>query len=303
MAGVITTGNHPKALWPGIYAWFGSKYGQHDKEYTSLVDVKSSSQAYEEIAEQTGFGLAPVKPQGTSSVYDSHVQGVVARFVHVAYSLGYVVTKEELDDNLYESVSRQRAGALAFSMNQTRENVVANLYNRATSGSYVGADGVALLSTAHPDATGATQSNLLATPSDFNEAALEDLTIQMMQAKNSRGLRISLKPTVLIGPVNLVYEFERVLKSQLQSDSANNAINALRSTGAVPRAVVNHYFTDTDAWFVRTNIENGLCLFDRNAVEFKKDTDFDTDNAKAKAYMRFSVKWADWRSLYGSQGA
>lgn len=300
---VINTGNHPKLLWPGVYALFGNKYNEHEKEYTQLFDVKSSSQAYEELVETTGFGLVPVKAQGASSTYDTHMQGAISRFVHVAYSLGYIVTHEELQDNLYEQVSRQRATSLAFSANQTRENVGAQVYNRATNGSFLGADGVSLASASHPDATGGVQSNILATPSDFNELALEDLTIQIMQAKNSRGLRISLKPTVLIGPVNLVYDFERVLKSSLQNDTANNAINALKSTGAVPRAIVNHYLTDSDAWFLRTNAPEGLTWFDREGVTFKKDTDFDTDNAKAKMYMRFSVGWSEWRSLYGSQGA
>jgi hypothetical protein len=299
----ITTGNHPKLLWPGIYELFGNKYNELEKEYTDLFDVKSSSRAYEEMVETTGFGLVPVKDEGASTTYDSHQQGVTSRFVHTAYSLGYIVTHEELQDNLYEQVSRQRASALAFSANQTRENVGAQIYNRAFSSSYLGADGDPLISTSHNDAISGTQSNQLATAADFNEASLEDLTIQIMNAKNSRGLRISLKPTVLLGPVNLVYEFERVLKSTLQSDSSLNAVNALRTTGAVPTAKTNHYFTDTDAWFLRTNAPDGLVWFDREGVSFKKDSDFDTDNAKAKLYMRFSAGWSDWRSIYGTQGA
>ena len=301
--GVITTGNHPKLLWPGIYALFGNKYNEHDKEYTDLFDMKTSNKAYEEVQETTGFGLVPVKSEGESSVYDSHVQGATSRFVNVAYSLGYIVTHEELQDNLYEEVSRQRATSLAFSANQTRENVGAQVYNRAFNSAYTGADGVELIVSTHPDVNAGTQSNVLATASNFNEAALEDMTIQIMQAKNSRGLRISLKPTVLVGPVNLVYEFERVLKSTLQNDSANNAINAVRTTGAVPRAVTNHYLTDTNAWFLRTNAPEGLCWFDREAISFKRDSDFDTDNAKAKMYMRFSVGWSDWRGIFGTPGA
>jgi len=300
---VITTGNHPKLLWPGIHELFGNKYNELDKEYTDLFEVRSSARAYEEMVETTGFGLVPVKDEGDSSQYDAHIQGVTSRFVHTAYSLGYIVTKEELADNQYEEVSRQRAGSLAFSANQTRENVGAQIYNRAFSSSYLGADGVCLLSASHPDATAGTQSNLLATASDFNEASLEDMTIQIMNVKNSRGLRISLKPTVLLGPVNLVYEFERVLKSTLQSDSSLNAVNALRTTGAVPTAKTNHYFTDTDAWFLKTNAPGGLLWFDRAAVEFNRDSDFDTDNAKAKLYMRFSAGWSEWRALFGTPGA
>lgn len=300
---VISTANHPKLLWPGIYELFGNSYNELPKEYTDLFDVKTSSQAYEELVETTGFGLVPVRDEGASSVYDTHAQGAISRFVHTAYSLGYIVTKEEMDDNLYEQVSRQRATSLAFSANQTRENVGAQIYNRAFNSSYTGADGKELIATDHPDATAGTQSNELATASDFNEASLEDLTIQIMQAKNSKGLRISLRPTVLLGPVNLVYEFERVLKSTLQNDSSLNAVNALRTTGAVPTAKVNHYFTDTDAWFLRTNAPSGLVWFDRKPVEFSRDNDFDTDNAKAKLYMRFSAGWSDWRAIYGTPGA
>ena len=302
MAGVIGTGNHPKALWPGVYAWFGAKYDEHPTEYTELFDVKSSSKNYEELAQHTGFGLAPVKPEGSSTVYDSHAQGYIARGIHTAYSLGYIVTREELADNLYQEVSMRRAGSLAFSMGQTRENVGANVYNRAFSASYTGGDGKELLATDHPSLAG-DQSNELATPAAFSEAALEDLTIQIMQAVDTKGLKISLRPTSLLGPVGLVYEFERVLKSTLQNDTANNAINALRSSGAIPKASVNHYFSDANNWFIRTNAPEGLCWFDREGVEFTKDTDFDTDNAKAKGYMRFTTMWGDWRTLYGSAPA
>lgn len=301
--GVITTGNHPKLLWPGIKALFGNKYDEHPKEYTELFEIMTSNKAYEEIQETTGFGLIPVKNQGEGIKYDSHIQGATARFVNTAYAGGYIVTHEEIADNLYEEVSRKRATDLAFAANQTRENIGAQIYNRAVTSGYNGADGVTLLSASHPAVVGGNQSNLLATPSDFNEAALEDLTIQIMQAKNSRGLRISLVPKVLIGPVNLVYEFERVLKSTLQVDTANNTINAIRSTGAVPRAVTNHYLTDPDMWFIRTNAPNSLLWFDREPVSFDKDTDFDTKNAKTALYWRSAAGWAEWRGIYGSQGA
>lgn len=297
---IITTGAHPKALWPGVEAWFGLKYDEHPKEYSALFDVKSSGKRYEEIVESTGFGLAPQKTEGNSTVYEGANQGPISRFAHVAYSLGYVVTREELADNLYSEVSQSRAGALAFSMAQTKENVAANVYNRAGNTSYLGGDGLELLSTAHVDMIGGTYSNELNPAAAFSEAALEDLTIQIMQATNNKGLAISLRPTALIGPVNLVYEFERVLKSTLRPDTANNDVNALRSMGAVPTATVNHYLSDTNNWFVRTNAPEGMIMFEREGMEFTQDNDFDTDNAKAKAYMRFSVGWADPRALYGS---
>lgn len=300
---LITTGSHPKALWPGVKAWFGVEYDRHDKEYTDLFDVMTSSQNYEELVEHTGFGLVPVKPQGEASVYRGHNQGVTARFTHTAYSLGYVVTREEMKDNLYERVSRSRASSLAFSFAQTRENVGAQVYNRAFSSTYLGADGKELLATDHPTMTGGTYSNELSTAASFSEAALEDLTIQIMQARDSQGLPISLKPTKLIVPVSLVYEVRRVLDSVGQPYTANNTINALKASGAIPSYAVNHYLSDTNNWFIRTNAPQGMLWFDREPVEFVKDEDFDTDNAKAKGYMRFTCGWAEPRGLYGSAPA
>ena len=299
---VIATGNHPKALWPGVYGWFGAKYDEHEKEYTKLFDAKTSTKNWEELVEQTGFGLAPVKAQGSSSAYDSHAQGVTSRGTHTAYSLGYIVTREELADNQYEAVSMQRAASLAFSMNQTRENVGANVYNRAFNSTYAGGDGKELCATDHPSLSG-NQSNELATAADLSEASLEDMTIQIMNAVNSKGLKISLRPKSLIVPTALVYDAQRILQSTLQSGTANNDINALKSMGVIPEVNVNHYFTDSDAWFVRTNAPMGICWFDREGIEFKQDSDFDTDNAKAKAYMRFTTLWGDWRAVYGTPGA
>ncbi len=297
--------NNRKALWPGVYAWFGAKYAEHAQQYSKLFEIKSSAKAYEELVQHTGFGLAPVKPEGSSTTYDSHSQDFVARGKHVAYSLGYIVTREELADNQYAEVSMRRAGSLAFSFNQTREIVGANVYNNGfdTAGSFNGGDGKALLTTDHPSGAG-DQSNELATAADFSEAALEDLTINILDAKDTKGLNIALTPKSLIGPTALVYDFERVAKSSLRVDTANNDINALKSMGVVPELVTNNYLTDSDAWFIRTNgTEAGLCWFDREGIEFTKDNDFDTDNAKAKGYMRFVPFWGDFRSIYGSPGA
>jgi len=300
---VIATGNHPKALWPGVAGWFGAKYNEHAKQYPKLFDIRNSSKNYEELVSQTGFGLAPVKPEGSSTAYDSHSQGYTARGTNVPYSLGYIVTREELADNLYAAVSQRRAGSLAFSMAQTRENVGANIYNRGFDSNYTGGDGKELLATDHPTPSG-NQSNELATAADFSEAALEDLTIQIMNATDAKGLKISLTPKCLIGPTSLVYDFERVLKSSLRVSTADNDLNAIKSMGVIPEAVVNNYLTDTDAWFIRTNgVEDGLIWWDREAVEFTKDSDFDTDNAKAKPYMRFVPLWGDFRAIYGSPGA
>lgn len=299
---IISTGNHPKALWPGVASWFGAKYAEHEDQYPKLYEIRSSNKNYEELVQQTGFGLAPVKPEGSSTAYDSHSQGYVARGTNVAYSLGYVVTREELADNLYESVSMRRAGSLAFSMAQTRENVGANVYNRFVTAGYTGGDGVVFGSTSHPTTSG-NQSNILSTAADLSEASLEDLTIQIMNATDFRGLKISISPTRLIIPTALVYDANRILKSNLRSGTADNDTNALKLVGAIPEIAVNNYLTDTDAWFIKTNVQDGLVWYDREPVQFTKDTDFDTDNAKAKGYMRFVPFWGDWRTLYGSQGA
>ena len=299
---VITTGSHPKALWPGVAAWFGAKYNEHPQQYTKLFDVKTSTKNYEELVEQTGFGLAPVKAEGSSTVYDSHAQGAVSRGTNKAYSLGYIVTREELADNLYSEVSMQRAQSLAFSMAQTRENVGANVYNRAFNSAFVGGDGKELCATDHPSLAG-NMSNELATAADLSEASLEDLTIQIMDAKNSRGLKISLQPKCLIVPTAEVYNAQRILKSTLRVGTADNDANALRNLSVIPDVEVNNYLTDSDAWFVRTNAPSGMCWYDREPVQFTKDEDFDTDNAKAKSYMRFVPFWGDWRGVFGSPGA
>lgn len=299
---VITTGSHPKALWPGVAAWFGAKYAQHPQQYTKLFDIKTSRKNYEELAEQTGFGLAPVKGEGASTAYDSHAQGAISRGTNVAYSLGYIVTREEKADNLYSEVSMQRAESLAFSMATTREVVGANVYNRAFNSSYTGGDGKELCATDHGSLAG-SQSNELATAADLSESSIEDLTINILDAKNSKGLQISLQPKCLIVPTALVYDAQRILKSVQRSGTADNDINALRSLSVIPDVVVNNYLTDSDAWFIRTNAPSGMCWYDREPVQFTKDEDFDTDNAKAKAYMRFVPFWGDFRGVYGSPGA
>lgn len=300
---VISTGNIAKLLWPGLNARWGANYTEFPKEYTDLVDVFTSDMTYEEDQELTGFGLAPIKPQGQPTVYDTMSQGVTTRYTHIAYSLGFIITREAIDDNQYEKVGMQRTGSLAFSMRQTKENVVANLYNRAFSTSYPIGDAAAMISTAHPTLAG-NQANKMTTDADLSEAALEDLVILIGQAQNSRGLRISLQAKSLIIPVQLQFEAARILKSVQQSGTANNDINALRSMGAFTDGVkVNHYLTDSDAFFIRTNAPEGLKMFQRVAPEFKQDGDFDTDNLKYKGYERYSVGCSDWRSIFGSQGA
>lgn len=303
MAGIILTGNHPKALWPGIKAWWGRVYDEHPTEYTDLFDMDTSRQNYEEDVQVTGFGLAPVKPQSVSVSYDTESQGYVSRYTHVVYGLGYIVSREELEDGLYVTVSKRRAQALAFSMRQTKEIVSANIYNRAFNTGYLGGDASSLITTVHATKSG-NQSNQLTVASDISEAAIEDLMIQMAQATNDRGLKISLLPKSLHVHPSDWFEANRILESVLQNNTAINAVNVLRATNAIPEGIkMNHYFTDTDAWFLRTNAPRGLIMFQRRPIEFTQDNDFDTENAKAKNTERYSVGWTDWRALWGSAGA
>jgi Mu-like prophage major head subunit gpT len=303
MAGIITTASHPKALWPGIKAWWGQVYDEHPEEYSKLFDSETSSQNYEEDVQLTGFGLAPRKSEGSGVAYDSEVQGFTTRYTHVAYALGYIVTKEELDDNLYEQVSRRRAAALAMSFRQTKENVGANIYNRAFSGSYTGGDGVALASTAHPNVSGGTFANKPTVDADLSEASLEDAMIAVMGFQNDRGLLINVMPKSLIVARQNWYNANRILKSVYTPSSANNAVNVLVATNALPDGIVmNHYLTSPNAWFLRTNIQNGLKYYSRVGIQFDQDNDFDTMNAKAKGYERYSFGWTDPRAIYGVNG-
>lgn len=302
--GVINTGSHPKALWPGIHAFWGQIYNSHPQEHLDLYDVLDSDQAYEEDVQVTPFGLAPAKAEGAPLSYDSEIQGPTQRYTHIAYALGYKVTFEELRDNLYEIVSRRRVQANAFSINQTVENIAAAVYNDAFTGAvFLSADGQTLVSPAHVNTTGGTYSNALSPAADLAEASLEDMGIQIMQATNDRGLRISLMMQSLHIAPNEWYNANRITKSVLQSDTGNNNINVLRATNALPKGIkMCHYFTAPRAWFVRTNAMNGMQMFWRDRPMFDKDNDFDTKNAKASTYMRLSVGNTEPRAIYGSNG-
>jgi hypothetical protein len=271
-------------------------------EYSDLYEVLDSNQAFEEDVQITGFGLAPVKPEGGSISYDSEVQGPVSRYLHIPYALGYKVTHEELKDNLYETVSMRRAQANAFSVNQTVENVAAAIYNDAFTGAvFLNADGVRLVSTAHVNTTGGTYSNELSPAADLSEAALEDMCVLIMGTQNDRGLLINIMPSSLIVSRQRWHQANRVLKSVLQPDTASNNINVLKATNAFPGGIkLNHYLTSAHAWFVRTNCMNGMQMFWREKPEFNQDNDFDTKNAKAATYMRFSVGNTDPRGIFGS---
>lgn len=305
MPGIINTGTHPKLLWPGIHALWGQIYNEHPTEYTDLYDAEDSDRAYEQDVQLTGFGLAPIKGEGGPTSYDSEQQGLITTFVHIAYSLGYIVTHEEIKDNQYAEVSQRRVKANAFSMNQTIENVAAFLYNNAFNSTYfTTADGRPLIDTAHVNVTGGTYSNALATSADLSEAALEDLSIQIMGTQNDRGLLVNINPTSLHVSRQNWFNANRIMKSVLQPNTGTNNINVLKATNAFPGGIkMNHYFTNPDAWFVRTNAPSGMKMFWRERPSFDQDNDFDTKNAKAASYMRFSVGCSDPRGIFGSNGA
>ncbi len=300
---VITTGQIAKMLKPGIDKIWGDEYLEFPKLYSKLFTTETSDMNYEEDVEMTGFGLASEKAQGTATVYDTASQQTVTRYTHVAYGLGFIITREARDDNQYFKQATKMTRALAFSFRQTKENVAANVYNRAQTSGFNGGDGVVLLSTAHPTLSG-NQSNRLTTAADLSEASLEDLCIQIKNAVNNRGLRIAITPETLIIPPSLEFEAQRILKSVNQSGSANNDINALRSMSMFPGGIaVNPFLTDTDAFFIRTNCPDGMKHFQRVSPEFGDDGDFDTDNLKYKGYERYIFGWTDFRGLYGSLGA
>ena len=304
MPGIINTGTHPKLLWPGVKAIWGMTYDEHQEEFTDLFDVETSDKAYEEILGLASFGLASIKSEGGPGTYDSEIQGYVSRWVHVAYSLGYKVTFEELRDNLYKEVASRRAKALAFSFRQTTENVCAFLYNNATSSAYfTTGDGVALASASHINVSGDTFSNILSPGADISEAALEDLTTQIMGTQNDRGLLVNIMPRSLHVSRQDWYEANRIMQSVLQPNTASNNINVLKAQNVFPEGIkMNHYFTNPSRWFVRTNAPEGMTMYWRDKPFMDQDNDFDTKNACTLGYMRFSVGCGDPRGLFTSDG-
>jgi hypothetical protein len=301
---MINTGAIAKALRPGVNAWFGLAYNQYPEEYKEIFDSHNSMMNFEEDVNVNGFGLAAVKPEGMALSYDSMQQGFLKRYTHVTYGLGYIISREAIEDNLYVKLAQQRTEALARSMKQTKENVAANVLNRAFSNSYVGADGVELCSTSHKLSKGGTFANTLSTQADLSEASLEQALIDIAGFVDDANLRMSARGIKLIIPRQLQFEAERILKNKDRPATADRDINALVSLGMLPGGIImNHYLTDSDAWFIKTDCPEGMKHFSRRALEIKDDSDFDTENVKFKATERYSFGWTDPRGLYGSQGA
>lgn len=299
----INTSSFAKALWPGIRKWWGTAYEAWPTEYTQIFDKFSSDKAFEEEMGFSGFGLFQIKPEGAAISYDSARQGFRAVYRHDTYTLGFIITKEMIEDDQYAVIGQKRASALAESMRETREVVHANILNRGFNSSYVGADGKELFSTSHPLFAGGTWSNTLAVAADLSEAALEQAAIDISGFTDDRGNKKRFMAKKLIVPKELMFEAQRILKTDGRVGTANNDLNALKTLGIIPEMVVNHYLTDADAWFIKTNAPDGLKTFDRVADSFDDTTDFDTTNLKYMGRMRFVAGWTDPRGAYASPGA
>lgn len=305
MASHINTSSFAKTLLPGVNAWYGEAYNQYPTEWDKLFDKNTSRRNFEEDVGVTSFGLAVVKPEGAPITFDTERQGFTTRYSHVVYALGFIITREIMEDDLYDIVGKRRAQGLAFSMRQTKEIVAANVYNRAFAGSgLLGGDGKTLLTNDHPNIAGGTWSNILATASDLSEAALEQAVIDIQGFTNDRGLKISVVPERIIITPSQEFELARILKTVGRVGTDLNDINALKELGKFKGGmVINHYLTDNDAWFIRTNVPHGMKYFERRGMEFNTDDDFDTENAKFKATERYSFGFTDQRCMFGSPGA
>lgn len=301
---MITTTSFAKFLYPGVNAIWGRAYDEYPVEFTALFDEYKSTRAFEEDVSVSSFGLAQVKNEGGGFTYDTEEQGFVTRYSHLVYALGFTISREAMDDDLYDQQSARKAKALAFSMRQTQETNAANVYNRAFNSSYTGTGAKEMCATDHPNIAGGTYANELTTAADLSEASLEQAWIDIAKLTNDRGLKIALRPQSLILPVDLMFEAERILMSQGRVGTANNDINALYTMAKFPKGIhVNHYLTDADAWFIRTNAPEGMKHYVRDGVEFNIDNDFDTENAKFKARMREAWGWTDPRGIFASPGA
>jgi len=307
MPGVITTGNFAKDLVPGVKTWFQTKYKEYPIEYLDIFEKNTSIRAFEEEAGITGFGLAAIKAEGDGIRYDDTEQGYLSRYTHITYGLGFIITREMYEDGIAVTKALRKAGALAFSIRQTKETIGGNVLNRAFTAAYTmgaNSDGKELCADDHPNKTGGTWRNELSTAADLSEAALEQACIDIAALTTDRGLKIAIRPMKLIIPTALEFDAYRILKSIGRVDSANNDINALRASGKIPQGVaVNRYLTDVDAWFLKTDCPDGVKYMERRADAFGSENDWDTENAKFKATFRGSFGWSDPRGMFGSPGA
>ena len=293
-----------KELEPGLNALFGLEYDKYDKEHLDVFDVESSDRAFEEEVMLAGFGNAETKSEGAGVNYDTAQEAWTARYSHETIALAFAITEEAVEDNLYDKLAGRYTKALARSMNNAKQIKGANVLNRGFNSSYTGGDGKELLATDHPTVTGGDFKNELTTAADLNETSLEQALVDLADMIDERGLKVAVKATKMLIPSELVFVAERLLQSQLRTGTGDNDINAVRSSGMVPGGyVVNHYLTDSDAWFLKTDAPNGLKVFERSPLKTSMEGDFDTGNMRYKARERYSFGWSDPRGIFGSPGA
>ncbi len=294
-----------KELEPGLNALFGLEYDRYENEHAEIYDEESSDRAFEEEVMLGGFSTAPTKSEGGAISFDDAQETYTARYTHETIALAFSITEEAIEDNLYDRLASRYTKALARSMAQTKQIKAAAILNNAfsaTGGNAIG-DGAALCSNAHPSLSG-NQSNILATAADLNETSLEQMLIDIAGLTDERGLKIAVRGTKLIIPKELQFIAERVINSNLRSSTADNDLNAVKSMGMLPDgAVVNHFLTDTDAFFIKTDAPNGFKYFNRAAIKTAMEGDFDTGNMRFKARERYSFGVSDWRCVFGTPGA
>ena len=300
----ITRSQLLKELEPGLNALFGMEYDRYDNEHAEIFDTENSDRAFEEEVMLAGFGQAPVKGEGSAISYDTAGESYTARYTHDTIALAFAITEEAVEDNLYDKLSARYTRALARSMSNTKQVKGASVLNNAFSSSYLGGDGKSLIASDHPTFGGGTFSNTPTTQADLNETSLEQALIDIAAFIDERGLKIALRGMKLIINPALQFTAERILKSEQRVSTADNDINALRSGGYLPQGfTVNHFLTDPDAFFIKTDAPNGLKHFVRSPLKTAMEGDFETGNARYKARERYSFGWSDPRALYGSQGA
>ena len=292
-----------KELLPGLNALFGLEYATYGEQHKEIYDTETSERSFEEETKLSGFSAAPVKNEGSAIAYDNAQEAFTARYNHETIALGFSITEEAVEDNLYDSLSARYTKALARAMAYTKQVKGAATLNNAFSSSYVGGDGVSLISTAHPLVSGGTNSNRPTVAADLNETSLENAVIQIAAWTDERGLLIAAKPRKLIVPPALMFVATRLLETELRVATADNDINAIKNNGSIPEGyTINHYLTDTNAWFLCTDVPNGLKHFERMALTTGMDGDFDTGNVRYKARERYSFGWSDPLGIFGSPG-
>jgi len=293
-----------KELLPGLNALFGLEYQKYGEEHKEIYESETSERSFEEETKLSGFGAAPVKAEGAAMVYDNAQEAWTTRYNHETIAMGFSITEEAVEDNLYDSLSARYTKALARAMAYTKQVKAAAVLNNGFSASYKGGDNVALFSTAHPLVGGGTNSNTPAAQVDLNETSLEAAIIQIAAWTDERGLLIAAKPRKLIVPPALMFVAKRILDTDLRVATADNDLNAIKAMGSIPEGyTVNHFLTDTNAWFIKTDVPNGMKHFTRAAMTTGMDGDFDTGNVRYKARERYSFGVSDPLGIWGSPGA